>query len=209
MVTWEGIVVLIVAAHRCTQLLRQFHRSLYCSRENHTGAVQQDREFGLGQNLGRLLSGTFAARGALQLDARGQWELHHLCPEVSRNVDLCRGTAVKCLLDHTVQYLADARMVSDLLLIAHAILKHGHLFHFLKSTLADCLVGCLRGNQQQWGMIPVSRLHRRHKVGDTRSILGDHHGHLPGSPGVAIRHHSSIALMRTIPEFDACSWEEI
>jgi hypothetical protein len=30
-----------------------------------------------------------------------------------------------------------------LLLVAHAILEHGHLFHFLKSTLADGLVGRL------------------------------------------------------------------
>lgn len=46
--------------------------------ENHHSLFPFEKPPSLGQNLGRLLGGGFAARGAFQLDARGQWELDHL-----------------------------------------------------------------------------------------------------------------------------------
>mmetsp|Transcript_36281 Transcript_36281/g.44762 ORF Transcript_36281/g.44762 Transcript_36281/m.44762 type:complete len:213 (-) Transcript_36281:252-890(-) len=208
-VTWESVVVLVVAAHWCAQSFCQLHGLVNGAGQNDARAVQNHRKLGLGEELGRLPRGRLAAAGALQLDARGQREVHHLRPEVARDVDLRRSTAMKCLLDHTIQDLANARVVPDLLLVAHAIFEHRHLFHFLESTLTDGLVRRLRGHQQQWGVVPIGRLHGRDEVRDARTVLSDHHGHLSSSSGVSICHHACIAFMGTVPKFDACSWEQI
>mmetsp|Transcript_20641 Transcript_20641/g.48977 ORF Transcript_20641/g.48977 Transcript_20641/m.48977 type:complete len:292 (+) Transcript_20641:1265-2140(+) len=208
-VSREGVVVLVVAANRRTQALRQLHGLLGRSREDHPGTVEDHRELGLGEELRGAAGRLLAAPRALQLYARGQRQLHHLRPVVSGDVDLRRRAAEQSLLDHAVQHLDDAGVVPHLLLVANAVLEHVHLLHLLKPTLAYGLVRCLRRDQQQRSMIPVGCLHGRQEVGDARPVLCDHHRHLPCCPCVAVCHHSSIALVCTVPEFDACFWEEV
>mmetsp|Transcript_105534 Transcript_105534/g.251447 ORF Transcript_105534/g.251447 Transcript_105534/m.251447 type:complete len:250 (+) Transcript_105534:1111-1860(+) len=209
MVAWKGIVVLVVAADRCREALREFHRSLHSSRQDRSGAIQDHWEFGLCQHLGSCLGRGSSTGRTLQLHACGERHVHHLCPEVSRDVDLRRGRAVVGLLDDPVQDFTDARRIADLLLVADGVLEHRHLLHFLEAALANGLVGGLGGHQQKWSVVPVGRLHRRHEVGDAGAVLRDHHRHLPCRSGVSVRHHACIALMGAIPELDPCGWEKI
>jgi hypothetical protein len=128
---------------------------------------------GLRQQLWRLCDGRLAAGRTLEADDLRQFDVDHLGPEIARHVDLRRGRAAPGLHDHPVEHLGDARRVAHLFLVADHVLEQPHLLHFLEAALTDGLVGRLRRDQQQRGVVPVGGLHRRHEVGDAGAVLGD------------------------------------
>ena len=114
-----------------------------------------------------------------------------------------------CLFNHAVQHLCNARWVTHLFLITDQVLKDRHLLDFLKAALADGFVGRLGRDEQQRSMVPVGRHDRSDKVSDTRTVLCNGHTHFSGGAGVTIGTHARVALMRTVPEFNARSREQI
>ena len=77
-----------------------------------------------------------------------QVNINNLCPEIARDINLCRSAQADSLRNHSVQYLCDTRWVTNFFLVGDHILEQCHLFHFLKAALADGFISCLRGNQQ-------------------------------------------------------------
>mmetsp|Transcript_89555 Transcript_89555/g.274200 ORF Transcript_89555/g.274200 Transcript_89555/m.274200 type:complete len:667 (+) Transcript_89555:426-2426(+) len=206
----ESVVVLVVAAHRRGEPLRQLFRSLDAAlREDDASAIEDHRELRRREQLRGGRDGLLAAWRALQVDARGQLHVDDLGPHIPGDVDLRWRAAADGLLDDAIQDLRDARRVTDLLLVADAIFEHGHLLDLLEPALADGLVGGLRRHEQQGRVVPVSRLHRRHEVGDAWAVLRDHHGHVSGDAAVPVGHHAGVALVGAVPELDPRGREQI
>ncbi len=105
--------------------------------------------------------------------------------------------------DHAVQNFGHARWVAHFFLIANHVLKQRHLLHFLEATLPNGFIRSLRRDQQKWRVVPISGLHGRHKIGNARPILRNHHAHFARRTGKAISHHAARTFMRAIPERDA------
>ena len=207
--TREGVIVLVAAADRGVETLGQFHRFADGAADDNAGTVQHDREFRLGQHLRGGLDGVLAACRALELDDGRKLDIDHLGPEIARHIDLGRGRGALGLQDHAVQRLGDAGRIANLFLIGNHVLEQGHLLDFLEAALTDGLVGGLRRDQQQRGVVPVGGLDRCHEIGDARTVLGDHHRHLAGGAGEAVGHHAGVALMCRVPEGDACLREQV
>ena len=205
----ESIIVLITAADRGIQLFSQFHGFGNSTADNNTGTIQDDREFGLGQQPCGLFNGIITTGRAFKFNNGRQFNINHLSPEITRNVDLRRGRGTLGLEDNAVERLGNPARVTDFFLIGNHVLEEGHLLDFLKTALTDGLVGGLRGHQQQRGVVPVRCLHRRDKVGNAGAVLGHHHGHLARGTGVTVCHHASVAFMRRIPEMNTRGGEQI
>ncbi|CAI8428282.1 MAG: Uncharacterised protein [Rhodospirillaceae bacterium] len=207
--TGEGIVVLVVAAHRRIEALSQLDRSRNGPAQHHTGAVENDRELGFRQQRRGAVDGVgIACRAANAHDLR-QVDIDHLGPEVPRYVDLCRRRAAEGLFDYPVQHFGDPRRVAHFFLVADHVLEQRHLLDFLEAALTDGLVRGLRGHQQQRGVVPVGGLDRGDEVGDARAVLRDRHGHLTGRTAVTVRRHPGVTLVRTVPELDPSLREEV
>ena len=132
-----------------------------------------------------------------------------MCPEVTWNVELGGAREALGLRYHTCEHFDDAGGIADFFLIGDHIFKEFHLLDFLKTTLANGLVGGLRRDEEKGGMVPVGCFDSGHEVCDARAVLGNHHRHFAGGAGVAVAHHASRAFMGAVPECDACFWEEI
>mmetsp|Transcript_22188 Transcript_22188/g.61468 ORF Transcript_22188/g.61468 Transcript_22188/m.61468 type:complete len:445 (+) Transcript_22188:907-2241(+) len=210
MASGERVVVLVVAAHRRREPLGQLLRGRDAALgQDHSGPVQDHGEACLREQLRRGLHRPLPAGRALQIHALGQLDLDDLGPHVPRDIDLCGRAAADGLLNHTVQDLTDAGRVAHLLLVAHAVLKHGQLLDLLEASLSDGLVGCLGCDKQQRRVVPVGCLHWGHEVGDAWSVLCYHHGHPARDAAEAIAHHPSVALVGAIPELDARRRENV
>jgi hypothetical protein len=201
--------VLITHANRRIQPFGQRHAGRDGPAQNDARAVQNDRKLRLRQQIGCRLNCGLTAGGALELDNLGQVDVDHLRPVIARHVDLGRGACAAGVDDDAVQHLGDARGIAHLFLIGNHVLEQCHLLDLLEAPHADGLVRRLRRDQQQRCVVPIGGFHSRHKVGDPRPVLGDHHRHLARSAGVTIRHHPARAFMGAIPEGDPCAREQI
>ncbi len=209
MAAGKCVVVLIAHANRCGQPFGQRHRGRDRAPDHHARAVQDHRELRLRQQLRGLGHRRVAARGTLELDDRGQRDIHDLGKVIPRHVDLRRGRLALGLQDHTVQHLGHAGRVAHLLLVADHVLEQRHLFDFLEPAHADGLVRGLRGDQQQGRVVPVGGLDRRDKVGDAGPVLRDHHAHPARGAGEPVRHHPARAFVGAVPEPDARPGEKV
>mmetsp|Transcript_37958 Transcript_37958/g.101130 ORF Transcript_37958/g.101130 Transcript_37958/m.101130 type:complete len:210 (+) Transcript_37958:260-889(+) len=209
MASRKGVIVLVINAHWRRETLGQLLGRLNAASQDRTSTIQDNGELGTGKQLRRCCDGCPTSRGALKSDALWQLHIDNFAPHVPRNVDLRWRAASQRLFDDTVQDLWDARRVSNLLLVAHAVLEHGHLLHLLETSLTNGLICCLGRHQQQRRVIPVGCLHWRHKVGDAWAVLGNHHGHPACHPAEAIGHHTRVVLMGAIPELHASSGEQV
>ncbi len=203
MASGKGVVVLIAAAHRRIQLLRQCHGFLDGVADDDTGAVENDRELRFRKQPRGLGDGRRSAGRPLEADDARQVHVDHLSPEVPRDVDLRRCATAPCLLDDPVEDFGNAARIAHFLLVADHLLEHRHLVDFLEAALADGLVGRLRRDHEQRRMVPVGRLHRRDETGHTGAVLADRHRHCAGRPAEAVGHHAGIGLVGTVPEPDA------
>ena len=100
--------MLIATADWRVQPLGKFHRGVDGPANNHTGTIQHDWELGLRQHPCGFGQGGVSACWALELDDGWQVDVNHLCPEITRYIDLRRGRGAFCLQDHTVQRFGDA-----------------------------------------------------------------------------------------------------
>ena len=209
MAAGERVVVLVIAADRRIQALRQLTGCVDRIAKHDAGTVENDRELRLGQQFRRIRDRAAPWLHRIEPDHLRQLDIDHLSPEIARHVDLRRRRAAAGFLDHAIQHFRNAGGVSNFLLIADDVSEKAHLLHFLEAALTDGLVCGLRGDQQQWRMVPVGGLDRRHEVGDAGSVLRDGHRHLARGARVAVGAHARVALVRAVPELDASFREQI
>ena len=184
---------------RCVDTVRQYH----------TSAVKDYRVLSTAQEISGGLDRIFTTRGAFKFDGIRDFDINHLSPEITWHVDLRRRRGAFCLCDHAGENFGHTRWIANLFLVGDHIFEQFHLFNFLEATLTDCFVRRLWCDQQKRSVVPIGCFNCCHKVGDTRAVLSDHHGHFACDACVAVRHHACAAFMRAIPEGDSSLWEDV
>ena len=205
----EGIIVLIADANRCIQTLSQGCNIVKRIGQDNASAIQDDGEFRIGDQFSRFRNRAVTTLWALECNDFWQLNINNLRPHITRNVDLCWRGGPMCLHNHSVEDFSHSARVAHFFLVGNHIFEQFHLLNFLEATLTDCFVGSLRCDQKQRCMVPIGSFDRGDEIGDTRTVLRDHHGHFAGGAGVAIRHHASRPFMGTVPKHNSSFWKNI
>ena len=205
----EAVVVLVAVDHRCPQPLGQRPALRHTIGHHHATARHDDREPGLGQQLGGTVQTFLAARTALQRHRAGDFRLDLAIEVVARDVELRGAHFRQCPVKAAPGVFGHARRVVDVRLILGEFLEHGQLVAFLKAPQPHRARTGLGRNDDHRTVRPVCRRNGRDTVADARTVLPDDHALAAAGTRVAVCHVGRTLLMHHRNEADARRREDV
>ena len=199
----ESIIAQVTRHYRRTQTLSQRLAFGHRVTHHHAATGQNDRELGIGKQIGGGVEAVFTAGAALHTHRLRDFAGDFPIKIVARNIELGRAHFRHGAVKAAGGVLGHAFGVVHVALVLGELLKHRQLVGLLEAAQAHAHSAGLGRDHHHRAVRPVGGGNGSDAVADAGPILANHHTVAAADTGITVGHVASALLMHHRDKLDS------